>query len=76
MKYSVSVKSFISLFLKLTSVIKYNDVIVKYPLSDEMIWLTMDVSFIRLGNGLTPCHEDDTASFSFFINLMSYQQKI
>jgi hypothetical protein len=48
---------------------------VKYPLPDKMIWLTMDVSFrfIRLGNGLTPYHEDDTAFFSFLINLMLYQ---
>jgi hypothetical protein len=69
------VKSFISLFLRLISVIKYNDVMVKYPLPDKMIWLTMDVSFrfIRLGNGLTPYHEDDTAFFSFLINLMLYQ---
>jgi hypothetical protein len=72
MKYPLSVKSFISLFSSLTSVIKYNDIIVKYPLSDETIWLIMDVSFrfIRIENGL-----DDTASFSFFINLMSCQQK-
>jgi hypothetical protein len=31
------VKSFISLFPRLTSVFKYNDVMVKYPLSDETI---------------------------------------
>jgi hypothetical protein len=68
-------KEFHSLFPRLISVIKYNDVMVKYPLSDEMIWLTMDVSFrfIRLGNGLALYHEDDTAFFSFLINLMLCQ---
>jgi hypothetical protein len=78
MKYSLSVKSFILLFSRLTSVIKYNDVIVKYPLSDEMIWLTMSVSFrfICLENGLALCHRDDTSSFSSLINLIIYQQKI
>jgi hypothetical protein len=45
-KYPLSVKNFISLFSRLTSVIKYNDVMVKYPLFDEMIWLTMDVSSV------------------------------
>jgi hypothetical protein len=69
------VKSFISLFSTLTSVIKYNDVMVKYPLSDKTIWLTMVISFlfIRLENDLASCHEDDTASFSSLINLMTYQ---
>jgi hypothetical protein len=78
MKYPLSVKSFISLFSRLTSVIKYNDVIVKYHLSDETIWLTMSVSFrfICFGNGLALCHTDVTASFSSLINLMSCQQKI
>jgi hypothetical protein len=78
MKYPLSVKSFISLFPKLISVIKYNDVMVKYPLSNETIWLTTDVlfRFIRLENGLAPCHRDDTALFSSLINLMSCQQKI
>jgi hypothetical protein len=48
-----SLKSFILLFSRLTSVIKYNDFMVKYPPSDETIWLTMSVSFrfIRLENG-------------------------
>jgi hypothetical protein len=62
MKYPLSVKSFISLFSRLTSVIKYNDVMVKYSLSDETIWLTMGISFrfIRLKNGLALCHGDAT----------------
>jgi hypothetical protein len=49
-----------------------------HKISDETIWLTMGVSFcfIRLGNGLTPCHGDDTASFSSLNNLMPCQQKI
>jgi hypothetical protein len=51
MKYPLSVKSFISLFLRLTSVIKYNDVMVKYPLSDEMIWLTMEFLLSVLETG-------------------------
>jgi hypothetical protein len=78
MKYPLSVKSFISLFPRLTNIIKYNDIMVKYPLSDETIWLTMGVlfCFIHLENGLAPCHGDDTASFSSLINLISYQQKI
>jgi hypothetical protein len=40
---------------------------VKYPLSDETIWLTMGVSFhfISLENELALCHGDDTTSFSF-----------
>jgi hypothetical protein len=37
MEYPFSVKSFILLFFKLTNVIKYNDVMVKYSLSDETI---------------------------------------
>jgi hypothetical protein len=75
MEYPLSVKSFISLFPRLTSVIKCNDVMMKYPLSDETIWLIMGVSFrfIRLGNGLALCHGDDTASFSLLINLMPCQ---
>jgi hypothetical protein len=54
MKYHLSVKSFILLFSRLTSVIKCNDVMVKCPLSDETIWLTMNISFrfIRLENML------------------------
>jgi hypothetical protein len=70
MKYALSVKSFISLFSMLTSVIKYNDVMVKYHLSDETIWLIMGVlfCFICLGNGLALCHGDDTAFFSSLIN--------
>jgi hypothetical protein len=67
--------SFISLFSMLTSVTKCNDVMVKYPLSDKTIWLTMCDSFrfIRLRNGLAPYHEDDNASFSSLINLISCQ---
>jgi hypothetical protein len=71
-KYPLSVKSFISLFSRLISVIKYNDVMVKYPLSDETIWFTICVSF-RFIRGLTPCHRNDTTSFSSLINLMSCQ---
>jgi hypothetical protein len=62
MKYPLSIKSFISLFSRLTSVIKYNDVMIKYSLSDETIWLTMGISFrfIRLKNRLALCHGDAT----------------
>jgi hypothetical protein len=75
MEYPLLVKIFISLFPRLISIIKYNDVIVKYHISDETICLTMDVlfHFIRLENRLAPCHGYDTASFSYLINLILCQ---